>query len=275
MRAAVVIEADVEAAEVPLVREAHVADDLFLGSPFLTGAHRDGGAVRVVGADVGDLAPAHALEAHPDVGLDVLEHVAEVNRAVRVGQRRSDEESPAHDGQGGAGAKAIRTPGSRQPGTARTFGGSLAKPRRSWSPRANHGTSGREIRGDHRRGQRHRSGDGAAFRPRGREGRRRTISGERATAAARTRARRQPSPTRSGRRAARPCRTTKTSRRRTGHEPSSPRRSASSGASTCSSTTPGSSATRRCSRWSLRNGRRFSTCTSRGRFCARRRRPSR
>ncbi len=36
--------------------------------------------------------PLHPLEAHPDVGLDVFHDVADMERAVRVRQRRGDEE---------------------------------------------------------------------------------------------------------------------------------------------------------------------------------------
>src|SRR5713226_851091 len=38
----------------------------------------------------------HALEAHPDVGLDVLHEVADVERAVRVGQGGGDEQPAGH-----------------------------------------------------------------------------------------------------------------------------------------------------------------------------------
>jgi hypothetical protein len=38
-----------------------------------------GGAVGVVGAHVAAVVAAHLLEAHPDVGLDVLDQVAEVD----------------------------------------------------------------------------------------------------------------------------------------------------------------------------------------------------
>ena len=35
---------------------------------------------------------AHALEAHPDVGLDVLEQVSEMDRPIDVGQRAGGED---------------------------------------------------------------------------------------------------------------------------------------------------------------------------------------
>ena len=57
----------------------------------------------VVGADEVHFVPLHPLEAHPDVGLDVLHDVADVERAVRVRQRRRDEQLPAgraHESRG-------------------------------------------------------------------------------------------------------------------------------------------------------------------------------
>ena len=54
--------------------------------PACFGAEHDRRAVRVVGADEVHLVALHALDAHPDVGLDVFHDVAEVERAVGVGQ---------------------------------------------------------------------------------------------------------------------------------------------------------------------------------------------
>ena len=62
---------------------------------FLRGEH-DRRAVRVVGADEMHLVALHALEAHPDVGLDVLHDVADVERPVGVGQGGGDEELAGH-----------------------------------------------------------------------------------------------------------------------------------------------------------------------------------
>jgi hypothetical protein len=45
------------------------------------------------------LVALHALEAHPDVGLDVLHDVADVERAVRIGQARGDEELAGGHGE--------------------------------------------------------------------------------------------------------------------------------------------------------------------------------
>jgi hypothetical protein len=62
---------------------------------FLSGDHV-GRAVRVLGADEVDRVPAHALEAHPDVGLDVLHDVTDVQRPVGVRQGGRDEDLAGH-----------------------------------------------------------------------------------------------------------------------------------------------------------------------------------
>jgi hypothetical protein len=64
---------------------------------FLLGAQHDRCAVGVVGADVPAFVAAHLLEAHPDVGLDVLDQVAEVDRAVGIGQGAGNEDLAGHD----------------------------------------------------------------------------------------------------------------------------------------------------------------------------------
>src|SRR5688572_24826147 len=126
MRAAVVIEAHVEAVEIALVRETHVQDELFFAPPLLLRAHHDGGAVRVVRADVGDVSAAHALKAHPDVGLDVLEHVPEMNGPVRVRERRGNEKSTAH-GKASCGTR--RLPGAAAASDACLGSGSVVASR--------------------------------------------------------------------------------------------------------------------------------------------------
>jgi hypothetical protein len=69
------------------------ARDEFLGrDAFLPRLEHDRRAVRVAGPDEQAVMAAQALEPHPDVGLDVLDHVAEVRGAVRVGQRGRDEQ---------------------------------------------------------------------------------------------------------------------------------------------------------------------------------------
>jgi hypothetical protein len=48
--------------------------------------------MRVVGADEMHLVALHALEAHPDIGLDVLHDVADVESPIGIGESRGDEQ---------------------------------------------------------------------------------------------------------------------------------------------------------------------------------------
>jgi hypothetical protein len=48
----------------------------------------------IVGPDEMHLVALHPLEAHPDVSLDVLHQVAEVDRPVGVGESGGYEEAP-------------------------------------------------------------------------------------------------------------------------------------------------------------------------------------
>jgi hypothetical protein len=52
--------------------------------------------VRVIGAHEQHVMTLHALEAHPDVGLDVLHDVADVKRPVGVGKGSGDEKLAGH-----------------------------------------------------------------------------------------------------------------------------------------------------------------------------------
>ncbi len=92
MRRIEVVEVDQKVGEIGTVLGLHVGDQLLRRDAFLFGAEHDRRAVRVIGADVHTLVAAQLLEAHPHVGLDVLEHVAEVDRAVGVGQGAGDED---------------------------------------------------------------------------------------------------------------------------------------------------------------------------------------
>ncbi len=60
------------------------------------GANHDRRAVRVVGTDIDAAIAAQLLETHPDVGLDVLDQVPDVDRAVGVGQGTGDQDLTCH-----------------------------------------------------------------------------------------------------------------------------------------------------------------------------------
>src|SRR5882672_7753738 len=91
-----VVEGDVEAVEVLLAAPCDLSDELLGFFSGLLRSKHDRRAVRVVGADEVHFVPLHALEPHPDVGLDVLHDVADVKRAVRVGESGGDEQPAGH-----------------------------------------------------------------------------------------------------------------------------------------------------------------------------------
>ena len=91
-----VIEAQVKTLQVLRPAGEKARDQLLWRDPFALRLEHDGCAVRVVGAHEMHLISLHALAAHPDVRLDVLHDVPDVERAIGVRQRRGDEDLPAH-----------------------------------------------------------------------------------------------------------------------------------------------------------------------------------
>ena len=68
------------------------SDLLFRRAAFFLGAQHDGGAVSIVGANVGAHVAARFLETYPDVGLNVFQQVAQVDGAVGVWERAGDQD---------------------------------------------------------------------------------------------------------------------------------------------------------------------------------------
>ena len=88
----IVVERHAEVGEVARVLGVHTFDELLGRDAFLRGTQHHRRAVGVVGADVMAFVPAQFLEPHPDVGLDVLHQMPEMDRAVGVGQGAGDED---------------------------------------------------------------------------------------------------------------------------------------------------------------------------------------
>jgi len=86
MRGVVVVKGDMETGEVAAMFGMHAGDQLLRRDAFLFRAQHDGRAVRVVGADIPAFAAEHFLQAHPDIGLHVADQMAEMDRAIGVGQ---------------------------------------------------------------------------------------------------------------------------------------------------------------------------------------------
>ena len=121
----VAVEVDAEALEIRKMAALHLFDHRLGLLPPRLGAEHDGGAVGVVGAQVDAVVPAQALEARPDVRLDALEDVPQVQWAVGVGQGAGDEHPGAQEG---GDSRAGHSRGGRWRGAA--FHGSASSTRR-------------------------------------------------------------------------------------------------------------------------------------------------
>ncbi len=91
-----VVEAQMKALEVRAPPGGDLGDELLRRLAGLLGGDHDRCAMRVVGADEMHLVALHAQVAHPDVGLDVLHDVADVQRPVGVRQRGGHEQLAGH-----------------------------------------------------------------------------------------------------------------------------------------------------------------------------------
>jgi hypothetical protein len=86
IRAVPVVKLDVKTVQIGLAASGNVGHKLLRGDARLFGGNHDGRAVCVVRAHEINLVALHSLETHPDVGLDVLHDVTDVEVAVGVGQ---------------------------------------------------------------------------------------------------------------------------------------------------------------------------------------------
>jgi hypothetical protein len=114
-----VIVSDQEAAVVGDVLGRHAFDQLFRRDALGLRLDHHRRAVRVFGAYVHAVVTLHALEPHPDVGLHGFDDVAEMQRAVGIGQGAGDEDLARHvlPGPEKMARKYKRSgPGSRQAG---------------------------------------------------------------------------------------------------------------------------------------------------------------
>ena len=91
VRAAIVVELDVESREVVDVSLAHLVDELLGGDSLGLGTNHDGRAVRIVGPQEMAIVAEQLLEADPDVGLQIFDQVADMGMSVGVRQRGGNE----------------------------------------------------------------------------------------------------------------------------------------------------------------------------------------
>ncbi len=88
----VVVEGHREGLKIGIVLIIGLGDERLRGDALLLGAQHNRRAVGIVGTDVGAMMAAHVLKAHPDIGLDVLHQMAQMDGAVGVGQGAGDQD---------------------------------------------------------------------------------------------------------------------------------------------------------------------------------------
>ena len=86
VRGVKIVEAYQEAGAVALVFLPDSVDLLFCGDAQLFGGQHNGRAVGIVGTDIDAVVTAGFLETHPDVGLHLLQQVAQVQGTIGIGQ---------------------------------------------------------------------------------------------------------------------------------------------------------------------------------------------
>src|SRR5262245_14615498 len=92
MGAVVMIELHAEAGEIPDVLLPEPVDQLLGSDSLVPGPHHDRRAMRVVGAEEDDVAAAQPPIAGPDIRLDVLDQMTDVDRPVGIGQTTGEQE---------------------------------------------------------------------------------------------------------------------------------------------------------------------------------------
>ncbi len=90
--AAVVVKLNLEFGEVADMGVVHFGDQRLFAATLLSSANHDRGAMRVVGANVDAAIPAQLLEPHPDVGLQILDQMTQMDVAIGIREGRSDKD---------------------------------------------------------------------------------------------------------------------------------------------------------------------------------------
>jgi len=85
-----VVKGYVKPIQVLLATSSDVGDKLLWREAGFFGGDHDGRTVCVVGANKVDCVALHSLVAHPNIGLDVLHHVPNVEVAIGIGQGGGD-----------------------------------------------------------------------------------------------------------------------------------------------------------------------------------------
>ena len=94
------VEPDIETVQAGRPFSCNLGDQLLRSESHGLGLKHDRRAMRIICTDKMDFMPAHPLEANPDIGLNVFHDVADMERAIGVGQGGGDKEAAGRRGHG-------------------------------------------------------------------------------------------------------------------------------------------------------------------------------
>ena len=86
----IIIETDQEISEVSLVLLIYPIDELLRSNAFLFSAEHDSRTMSVISTNIDTVMPLQFLQAHPDISLNYLHEVTQVNIAICVWQGTGD-----------------------------------------------------------------------------------------------------------------------------------------------------------------------------------------
>ena len=80
------VKLDTETRKIPDMRLLHFGDDLFLRPSLLLCPNTDRRAMSVIRADIDAAVPPQFLKSHPNIRLQILDQMADVNMPVGIWQ---------------------------------------------------------------------------------------------------------------------------------------------------------------------------------------------
>ena len=92
VRAAIVVELDIESGKIALMFFVRAGNEFLFGHALLLRADHDRRAVRVISAEIDAAIATQLLKPHPNVSLNVFNQVPDMDRAVGIRQSGGDKD---------------------------------------------------------------------------------------------------------------------------------------------------------------------------------------
>ncbi len=86
VRTVVLIESNMKTGKIAQMFRVNTGNQRFRRNPFLFRTQHDGCAMGIIRTNIMDGMPLHFLETHPDIGLDILDQMSEMDAAIGIRQ---------------------------------------------------------------------------------------------------------------------------------------------------------------------------------------------